>query len=481
MTRTRMTAVALSALLALGLLALAVVVNVRSAPESASATETTEAPARQPEVEVDGVATVRLTVPTDDFAAEPAAPCSDLVTSTADPQSVDLAVTAANGEEQELDASVRVSATANPFNGLKRPYAVELADPASVLGLPASRDWVLLDEFADRSLLRTASAMELARRLGFDWVPRLVPANLEINGTPCGLYSFGEAPTAQPGRAELAADDVLLLADARELEGPRFRTERGLRVYLADADDDVDRQDVAARFQAVEDLLYDPAFPDNGYRDRIDLDSFVDWYLLNELTKNLGSPLYDDVHFVLRGDDTLAMGPPWDFTASQGNRKNGSWRLDHPKGWWLQRSWYGISDDPAWRRAFSPSQVWNQRQGHYFNVLMSDPAFESRVAERWTEVSEELGTIGAFVDERATVIADDAVDNFSPPEVDGPGLPVAASAFDHDPETFVFANSDPAVDAREGWQNEVDLLRGWLERRVAWLDGEFGEQVPSGG
>ncbi|WP_286929437.1 MULTISPECIES: CotH kinase family protein [Aeromicrobium] len=477
MSRTRMTAVALAALLALALLALVIVVNVRAAPE-ATAPEAAEETREQPQVDVERVATVRLTVPTDDFATEPAAPCSDLVTSATDPQSVELAVTASEGEQQELDAEVRVSATANPFNGLKRPYTVELADPASVLGLPASRDWMLLDEFADRSLLRTASAMEIARRLGIDWVPRLVPANLEINGTPCGLYSFGEVPTAQEGRAELADDDVLLLADARDLEGPRFSTERGLRVHVADPEE-ADPQEVAAGFQAVEDLLYDPAFPDNGYRDRIDVDSFVDWYLLNEVTKNLGSPLYDDVYFVLRGDGTLAMGPPWDFSASQGNRRNGSWRLDHPKGWWLQRSWYAISDDPAWRRAFSPTQVWNEPQGHYFNVLMSDPDFAGRVAQRWTEVSEDLSTIGDFVDERAAVIADDAVDNFSPPEVDGPGLPVAASALDNDPEVYVFANSDPAVDVGQGWRNEVDLLRRWLERRVAWLDGEFAEQAPS--
>ena len=475
-----MTAVALASLLALALLALVIVANVREAPETGPSEAGEESVAEQPPVEVDGVATVRLTVPTDDFATEPAAPCSDLVTSSTEPESVDLAVTAPDGEQQELDAEVRVSATANPFNGLKRPYTVELADPASVLGLPASRDWVLLDEFADRSLLRTASAMEIARRLGVDWVPRLVPANLEINGTPCGLYSFGETPGAQEGRAELADDDVLLLADARDLEGPRFRTERGLRVHVADPAD-ADRQEVAAGFQAVEDLLYDPAFPDNGYRDRIDVDSFVDWYLVNELTKNLGSPLYDDVYFVLRGDGTLAMGPPWDFSASQGNRRNGSWRLDHPKGWWLQRSWYEISDDPTWRRAFSPTQVWNEREGHYFTVLMSDPEFASRVAQRWAEASDDLATLGDFVDERATVIADDAVDNFSPPQVDGPGLPVAASALDNDPEVYVFANSDPAVDEREGWQNEVDLLRRWLERRVAWLDGEFAELAPSGG
>ncbi|SKB04753.1 CotH protein [Aeromicrobium choanae] len=474
-----MITMALASLLALALLALVIVVNVRSAPETTAPEATEEATGEQPQVAVDGVATMRLTVPTDDFATEPAAPCSDLVTSTDDPQSVELAVTGADGAVQGLDAEVRVSPTANPFNGLKRPYTLELADPASVLGLPASRDWALLDEFADRSLLRTTSAMEIARRLGIDWVPRLVPANLEINGTPCGLYSFGELPTAQEGRADLADDDVLLLADARDLEGPRFRTERGLQVHVVEPEA-ADPQDVAAEFQAVEDLLYDPAFPDNGYRDRIDVDSFVDWYLLNEVTKNLGSPLYDDVYFVLRGDGTLAMGPPWDFSASQGNRRNGSWRLDHPKGWWLQRSWYAISDDPAWRRAFSPTQVWNEREGHYFNVLMSDPDFAGRVAQRWSEVSDDLSTIGDFVDERATVIADDAVDNFSPPEVDGPGLPVAAGALDDDPEVYVFANSDPAVDVREGWRNEVDLLRRWLERRVAWLDGEFAEQAPSG-
>lgn len=378
MSRTRAVSVAVMFLALLGLMALVIAVNLRSAPDSDSASEPSASTTVQPEVEVDGVATVRMTVPTDDFATEPAAPCHDLVTSVTDPTDVELVVTAPGHERQELSASVSVTETANPFNSLKRPYDVELSEVASVLGLPASRDWVLLDEFADRSLLRSTTAMEIARRTGFEWVPRLVPANLEINGSACGLYLLGERPTVQDGRVEIADDDELLLADARDLaDRPRFRTERGLQVYL-DEDSTADRREVAARFQEIEDLLYDPAFPDNGYRDRLGLDTFVDWYLVNELTKNLGSPLQDDVHLVLRGDD------------------------------------------PAWRRAFSPTQIWNQRQGHYYNVLMSDPAFAERVAQRWSEISEDLGTIGDFVDERAAVIEDDAVDNFSPPEVDGP-------------------------------------------------------------
>ncbi|GAA3532895.1 hypothetical protein AFL01nite_19040 [Aeromicrobium flavum] len=461
---------ALIAVLALGLLALLVLVNVRAAPD-AEAPNTPASQAEQPPVEVDGVTTVRLEVPTDDLAEEPPAACTELITSIEDPTSVELTVRDPAGDEQELDADVRVSETANPWLGLKRPYDLELAEPASVLGLPASRDWVLLDHFADRSLLRTAGAMEIARRLGFDWVPRLVPANLEINGAPCGLYSFGERPTAQEGRAELEDDDVLLLADSRDLDHPRFRTDRGLQLYLPGSEGGA--SEAAVRFQRIEDLLYDREFPDNGYRDRIDVASFVDWYLLNELTKNLGSPFDDDVLMVLRGDDTVAMGPPWAFDASQGNRSNGSWRLDHPKGWWLQRAWYDISDDPGWRQAFSPTQLWNQRKGHYLTVLMSDPWFARRVADRWAEVSKDMATIGDFIDERAAVIADDAADNFSPPEVDGPGLPLTASAFDNDPVTYVFANDDPTVEVREGWQNEVDLLRRWIERRVAWFDGEL--------
>ncbi|MTB87915.1 CotH kinase family protein [Aeromicrobium senzhongii] len=472
MSRTRVIGVAVAALLALALLALLIVVNVDAAPKSDAEPGAASPSERQPPVKIDGVATVRLEVPVDDLAEEPAAPCRELITSTEDPTSVEMTVRGPADPKQELDAEVSVPQTANPWQGLKRPYTVELAEPASVLGLPASRDWVLLDHFSDRSLLRTASAMEIARRLGFDWVPRLVPAWLEVNGTPCGLYSFGESPTVQDGRAELEDDDIALLADSRDLDHPRFRTDRGLQLYLPD-NEAGDASDAAVRFQQVEDLLYARDFPTNGYRDRIDVASFVDWYLLNELTKNIGSPFDDDVHLVLRGDDTVAMGAPWAFDASQGNRANGSWRLEHPKGWWLQRSWYSISDDPRWREAFSPTQLWNQRRGHYFNVLMSDPWFAARVADRWTEVSDSLATMGDFIDDRAAVIADDAADNFSSPDVDGPGLPVTASEFDNDPTSHVYANDDPAVEPREGWQNEVDLLRRWLERRVGWLDGEF--------
>ncbi len=477
MTSNRKLTVLAAFVTVFGLLALLIAVNLNASgkpagsysafPGETAATESAPNPNRVARIQLE----IQTPTPARGVTVEPQ-PCTDLVTSSARSLAVDLTLTDTAGEKQKASGFLRVRDDLGGVVAAKRPYALTLNEKTRLLNLPKSAEWALLDGFDDRSLLRTITAMELANRVGFDWAPRLRPATLEINGSMCGLYSFGESITNEPKRLNLADGDIRLVADSGDHDLPVFKSLRDLQVF-APGITKSELADAKQRFQRVENVLYAPRFPDNNYRDVIDVDSFIDWYLLNELTKNLGSPFKDSIEMTLKADGTLAMGAPWDFATSQGNRRYGSWGLDNPKGWWLQRYWYDISEDPAWRQAFSPTQMWNHRLGHYYNVLMSDPAFANDVAKRWSEVSGSVGEIGQFIDETAEPLDSAVRDNFSPREVDGAALPVTASFLEQDPNVFVFANTDENIPPIAGWQNEVALLHNWLAERIAWLDEQF--------
>ena len=377
MTKSRKFSVLGAFVAVIAVLALLVAVNLNAPTESANAAEPgqvtptdsplTAEPARVAEIRVEIDEPIQAATTKDQAATEAAteapavAPCTDLITSATKPIEAAVTLIDSAGKKTKTTAYLTVRTDVGPVVGAKRPYVLTLEKSAKLLGMPKSTEWSLLGGFSDRSLLRTITAMELANRIGFDWAPRLTPATVEINGTPCGLYAFGESLTDEKDRLDLAAGDTRLVADSGDRADLAFRTTRDLQVY-APGQSKVEIADTKARFQKVEDVLYGPRFPDNNYRESIDVDSFIDWYLVNELTKNLGSPFKDSVEMTLKADGTLAMGAPWNFDASQGNRRYGSWGLDNPKGWWLQRYWYDISDDPGWRQAFSPTQLWDQRR-----------------------------------------------------------------------------------------------------------------------
>lgn len=402
-------------------------------------------------------------------------PCTSLIVTKTDYVRGRLTVRTPGGARTTVGARLRVRGNSTAEVARKRPYKVKLDDKAALLGGLANRskDWVLLANHFDRSLMRNDVAMQSARLIGAPWAPRLESANLRINGTLCGVYQIGEGIEAEQGRAELGAGDTLLEADTNDDIDPEFRTSRGLRVFLKDGDPG-DTAQVHETFQEVEDLLYAEDFPHNGYRDRIDVDSFVTMYLLNEFSKNNDSAFRNSVYMVLRADGTLAMGPPWDYDSSFGRFRWYLFGIEHPTGWFTGHHFRDqiLADNPDFLGAW-PTQLWNEPQGHYYVRLLSDPWFADQVRQRWNEVVEELRTLPSYVDARAEELASSATANFTPAEAGGAGQLVWATPEEDGIYWNVFHN--PAgVDPEQGWRTEVGALRDWIAARTAWMDEQLG-------
>jgi hypothetical protein len=80
---------------------------------------------------------------------------------------------------------------------------------------------------------------------------------------------------------------------------------------------------------------------EKGYKKYIDINSFVDWYLINEISKNNDACFFASCFMNLnRETGILSMGPLWDFDLAFGNlSENGN---DKPEGFWLKKTipWY---------------------------------------------------------------------------------------------------------------------------------------------
>ena len=358
---------------------------------------------------------------------------------------------------------VRGSFTATALE--KLPYRVKLDGSEELVGLPTSKDWVLLANFYDRSLLRTTLGMEAGRRMGLPWSPRFVDVEVYLNGQLKGLYQLGEGIEVDEDRVDIdladetaAAPDggYLLEADSHDDEDPRFVTGRGLQVYVKDPGDAEDAfvHSVAAHVVRFEDTLYSPGFADpvTGYAPWIDIDSFVDWYLVMELVKNVDAGMRNSVHLQRDQGGRLSMGPPWDFDISGGNRL--WWDGTSPEGWFVRANWYGDSFEV-------PSQL-DGPEGHWWYRMFQDPAFEHRVKARWLEVRAGLMALPAYLDRHRVLIADAAARTFAPVADGGAGMPQGPTRWD-----------DGVLIHHETWSASADYLTGWLAARLQWMDEQL--------
>lgn len=328
----------------------------------------------------------------------------------------------------------------------KRPYRIKLNSKQSLLGMPSNKDWVLLANYADKTLLRTKVAFALGEIFGLGWTPRVREIELFLNGQYEGVYQLVERIQIDAHRVainNLKEDDTeppditggYLLEFDNRTDGPDyFITPRRLSVVIQDPSPlPAAQHDYISTYVAeAETALFstDFASPTSGYASRLDVDSFILWFLVNEIFKNPDAALGTSCFFYKPRGGKLFMGPLWDFDLGAGNANHGPIGFTSYTGWHVRRA------------------LWIER-------LFLDPAFEARVAQRWNELKP---AINLLLDHElpawAEQLAQGQANNFS-------RWPILAQ--------WVWPN---AV-VTGTYAGEVDFLSNWLRGRIAWLDAQW--------
>jgi hypothetical protein len=179
----------------------------------------------------------------------------------------------------------------------KKPYSLKLAEKASLLDMSKHKRWVLLANYADKSLLRTEAAFKLGYIFNnLAWTPQSRQVDLYLNGNYRGVYQLTEQIKIDENRVDIKKiksdkpqNGYILEADWRKGEMYNFTTSKGVVFCCFDPDEDLDDvfDKIKTDVQNVENVLYSAYFIDatDGYRKYLDTESFIDWYFVNEITK----------------------------------------------------------------------------------------------------------------------------------------------------------------------------------------------------
>lgn len=314
----------------------------------------------------------------------------------------------------------------------KKPYRLKLETKAPLMGMASNRHWVLLANWFDKSQMRTATAEAISKTTDLAWTPTYHHVEVVLNGQYVGVYQLTEQVRSGSDRIdipELDEDDVglpkisggyLLEMDSRleENNEPGFRTPRNVPVVIKEPDPATAEQRayIQNAVLGLESSLFAANFADpvNGYRRFLDVDSFVDHYLIQELTRN-GDAFWSSTYFYKdRDDDRFYFGPMWDFDRSIGSTVTP--KPQPPEGW------YARTNAPWVRRVFQ------------------DPAFAAQVHDRIGELLPAMSGLPAEIEARGTALA---------------------PAIDNDEARWAYT---------VGASDEPSYLRTWLEARMAWME-----------
>jgi hypothetical protein len=311
----------------------------------------------------------------------------------------------------------------------KKSYALEVRDPdgsnrnVGLLGLPGDDDWILYAAYNDRTLIRNVLAYETARRIG-RYAARTRFVQLQLNGRYHGVYVLMEKLKLHDDRVR--GDFLLELTSPGQAmrKDPSFRTPITRRPVVWE---DPEREDLRRgpalatrdRVARAERALYRGR--PGAWRRHLHAGAAVDFLLVNELFKNQDA--MEASTYITGEGRRLRFGPVWDFDFSSGNSKRAPSRFLN--GW------------------MASERPWAER-------LYADRAFQRHMARRWAQ----LRRAGL----RAWLLK----------SVDAHARSLAPAAR-RDSRRWRATADRPAGT----YAAHVRRLRSWLDRRIAWLDGNL--------
>lgn len=281
------------------------------------------------------------------------------------------------------------------FTKPKKPFAIKLDEKSGLLGMEKGKRWVLLANFMDHSLLRNKLAFSIARQTSLAWTPDSRFVDVVVNGKPQGFYLLCEQIRVNENRVNIdEKEGYLLEADAYLDEKNHFYTpRRHLPVNMKEPGDAQQLPYIQRYFQEIEDLLYGRGNDlTKLYEKYIDLESFVDWWLVHELTQNAEPNGPRSCYMYKDKDSLLKAGPVWDFDLAfieVGLDKDGN----------IRPARLHLPEVPL----LTVDSLYN-RKALWYDRLLEDPVFRRQVQVRWQELEPRFRAIAGEIDRWAEEI-----------------------------------------------------------------------------
>lgn len=363
--------------------------------------------------------------------------------------------------------------TAKMFD--KKSYTIETrTDTGSnnnvpLLGMPKENDWVLHGPYSDKSLMRNVIAYHIGNGMG-RWSPRTAFCEVVVNDIYKGVFTFVEKIKRDKNRvdiAKLTAKDTtgdqltggyILSIDRLQEDSwisPFMGRTNSVEVPISYVDPKFDEltehqseyiKEYVTEFEYV---LHGVNYKDpvQGYQQFIDVESFIDYFIITELSRDLDG--YRVSVFFHKDKDSkggkLTMNPFWDYNLCFGNA-----------------NFFGGGETSGWAEEGIGVGDWYEIP-FWWDRFRTDPYWETTLKYRWEDLRKEVldkSSLFAFIDSCALFLDDAQARNFDQYDILGKNIW---------PNNFV----------GETYADEIQYLKNWISQRIIWLDNQIDDIVPS--
>ncbi len=343
----------------------------------------------------------------------------------------------------EVSIAGRGNTTWNWSN--KKPYKLKFETNTSVLGMAAAKNWVLLANFADKSLIRNYVALEAAKTLDkIDCYATEYPVDVFMGGEYIGVYTMGEKVETGDGRAYIRDDGIsvdsgyLLEMNGSDSGDDGIDVIKGsslgvMRIVYPGSRLTPAQSEYIKNYIGIADTAVTKNHDPSQY---IDFESFADFILMLELSYNSDSCFRRSVFLAKDAGGPLRVSQMWDFDLAFGNSiADGSYEE------WATLADYGYVKT-TWSRP-----------------LLSNEKFLAVLNDRWEKNKDALLEAAlSAVDHGEYLVAPSAGENFKKWDI-----------------MYLYVGMQPEASyPYHTFEDQVEYLREFIISRWNWIDSEIG-------
>ena len=362
------------------------------------------------------------------------------------------------------------------FRTLEQPYEVsDSKKKVSILGMGKDNNWALLAPYSDRSMIRDMLAFEIARPW-MEFTPQGRFCELYLDGTYYGVYVLCEVVSKGKNRLNLddpgeegdaltggylmevdINDDITYISKFHPVStNGHSYSDRYIQFQYKEPDyDELTPAQMSYIQQSIDEM--ESAFaastfrdPEIGYRKYIDVTSFIDYQLVNEIGHNVDAYRMSAKFYKRRdSEDSRFKMAIWDMNLAFGNAR-------HYNGY-ATNTWIYNNNPVLYQNGDYMIPFW-------WYKLSIDAAYIIERNARWVQYREgnlRSDRLMATVDSLANVLTCCGAEARNSQAWPRWGV-------------WVWPNQYVSTD----FADEINYIKNWLTERVAWMDMKMGYDAP---
>ena len=320
----------------------------------------------------------------------------------------------------------------------KKSYKIEFTNKQAMLGMPKDRDWALIANYADKSLIKNYLMYQLSAKIGAYYAPRCEFTELYLNKEYLGIYLLTETIKISKNRINIPKTDNSFIVEVDAKYRPNEQVifsniiksdsiGQAFRIHEPKEASDSTLSIIKEHITSFEAFLKNVSKTDS-ISNWIDIDEYLKHYWIQEFSKNPDAEFHTSVFFSWTIDDLIKMGPVWDFDLSLGGFDNES--INSPQNWFIKKAY------------------WNA-------FVFKNEKIDSLRIDYWKTNRSKFVESLSSIDSISYLLTDAASNNFR--------------KWDILQSTKLKYHKYPY----NSYQEAVSDLKKWITKRIEWIDSQI--------